>query len=203
VVRLEEKSKGKKLMVVRADLAEKIAELSRKEGKTIFALTNEMLESAMEAYEMGLEPSDMVNYYLFTSAEKESGTVSISPDALLYMVKKLYPKDKRGLWKRWREWGRWYGKYLMAKFYDQEPLETFRKFLASGVWHISDFNFSKEGDHFSVRCLMPRLSSEITELFLRFLEGLIDSFGYTVTGESSSRGIISLRFKKKQRDERT
>ena len=191
------KSKDKKLILVRGDLAEKITEMSKKEGKTIYSLTNEVLEDAIRAYMLGYKPSEMIDYFLFTVAEKEAGAVVISADILMHLISKIYSREKEALWKKWVEWGQWYGKYLAAKFYDQEPLETLKRMFGSGIWEVSDFNFLREANGVSMRCLMPHLSSERTELFSKFLEGMMDSFGYCLTEHGSLRGIISLKFEKK------
>jgi hypothetical protein len=49
----------------------------------------------------------------------------------------------------------------------------------------------------SIRVLSPRFSESYTLLFTRFLEGILDAFGYGVTYKEVGRGNIRLEAGKK------
>jgi hypothetical protein len=193
-----EASRQKRFIPVRSDLLSKIIEISNREGKTVFGLTNEVLEQAIRAYELKTTLSEIVETFSLLKMERETGATIISSEVLNHLIARLYPQEKEALQDLWRQYGQWIGKYIIAKFHDQEPMEVLSKLLRSCAWDVTDVSVQKDRESVKVRCLAPYLPSENTELFSKYLEGVMDSLGYRVLKNDTLRGIILLEFRRKQ-----
>jgi len=189
-------SKEKKLVAVRSDLLARIVEISNREGKTVYGMTNEIFDQAIRAHDLGLTLPEVVDAYTLLKMERETGAVVTSSETLSYLIGKLYPEHKEALQELWRSSGQWYGKYLLAKFHDQDPVEMLRRRLVTCAWDVTDINLLRNGDQVKLRIVAPHLPAENTELFSKHLEGIMQSLGYRLEKNDTMRGIIFLEFAK-------
>lgn len=189
-------SREKKFALVWSDLLARISEIANREGKTVFGLTNEALEQAIRAYEMKTTLSEIVEAFTLLKMERETGAVITSSEVLNHLIGRLYPQEKEGLQDLWRRYGQWIGKYIVAKFHDQDHVEVLSGLLRYCAWDVADVSVSKDGDIVKVRCLAPYLPSENTELFSKYLEGVMESLGYKAFRNETLRGIVLLEFRR-------
>jgi len=164
---------------------------------TVYSFTNEILQQAIKADGMNWSLEDIVERFRLLEIDRDSGAVFVATDTLLYMVERLYQQEKETLLKRWYGSGRWYGKYLQVKFHDEEPLDMVEKLLDACSCKSSEIRIFREENKLSLNWLSPNDSLEYTELFSKFLEGIIHSFGYNTKNNDVSKGLIVLEFKKK------
>jgi len=189
-------TKEKKLILVPGDLVNKIMEISNKQGKTLFNFVTEILEQALRASDMNQSIKQLVDFYEAMETQKSSGAVIVPIDAFTYLISKLYPSDRKNLLKKWCESGEWYGKYMLAKFHDDDPIDAFKNLLTVSHWDLNEVSFAKDNDGIRVKCVSPLLPIENTELLMKFVEGVMHSFGYDIGKEDYARGMILLTFKK-------
>jgi len=175
----------------------RVIEISNREGKTVYGMTNEIFDQAIRVHDLGLTLPEVVDAYALLKMERETGAVITSSDILSYLIGKLYPKEKQALRELWRSSGQWYGKYLLAKFHDQDPVEMLRRRLVTCAWDVTDVNLVRNVDQVKLRIVAPYLPVENTELFSEHLEGIMQSLGYTLEKNDTMRGIILLEFSKK------
>jgi len=190
--------KGKKLILVREDLLEDILKITAKEGKTVFAFTNEVLEQALKAYEMQTSPPELLEFYKLMKLEKDRGAVIIPIDLLNNLTKKCYETDKEDLLQWWYDCGLWYGKYLSIKSQTESWFQTFEKLMKKCAWNVSDFSITTQGENVSVKCVSPYFTMESTEAFTKFLEGIMHSANYETIKNECLKGMILLNFKKQE-----
>lgn len=131
-------------MAVQGDLAHRLMGIANRQGRTIYSLTNEIVEQAIEADRLNCSLKDIIEFYKLLRVEKESGSVIMRKDNLLYLIDKLYPVDKKTMWERWYRSGRWYGKYLQVKFLDGEQFGVLEKLLETCVWDSSEFRLFED-----------------------------------------------------------
>ena len=193
--------KEKKLLAVQGDLAQKIIEIANRKGMTVYNFTNEVLEQVVKAESMNRSIEDIVERFSLLEIDRDSGAVFATADALLYMVERLYEQEKETLLNKWYESGQWYGKYLRIKFGDGEPLDMLKKLLDACSSKSSEVRILRDGDKISLNRLSPNDSPEYTELFSRFLEGIIHSFGYETKKNDVSKGLIVLEFERKDSED--
>ena len=190
--------KGKKLILIRDDLLEEIIRITAKEGKTVFAFTNEVFEQAVKAYEMKTSPEELLEFYALMKLEKDRGTAIIPIELLNIMIQKSYETDKENLLQKWYDAGLWLGKYLSIKSQEENWLQTFEKLMKVCAWNISDFSLTTQGDDASVKCVSPHFTVETTEVFKKFIEGTVHSANYNTAKNECLKGMILLNFKKQE-----
>lgn len=189
-------SKDKKLILVRNDLLQEVTKITAKEGKTVFAFTNEIFEQALKAHQMQTSLPEVLESYTLFQLEKNIGSVIITSDLLNYMTNKLYKTDKEELLKKWYDTGLWYGKYLSVKFPEENWLQIFEKLIKTCSWNVTDFAIADEGENIKIRCISPNFTSQNTEVFQKFLEGALHSSDYKKLKNEHLKGMILLEFKK-------
>ena len=188
--------KDKRLILVRSDLLQEIIKITAREGKTVFAFTNEVFEQVLKAYQMQTNPADILQFYISMKLEKDRGICIIPIDLLNYMIEKLYTIEKEDLLQKWYNSGLWYGKYLSVKFEREDWLEIFEKQMKKSVWNITDFSIAKREKSIHMRCICPYFTKESTEAFMKFLEGIMHSSDYKTSKNECLKGMILLQFKK-------
>lgn len=196
-------NREKKLLAVQGDLAQKVIQIANRKGMTVYNFTNEVLEQAVKADSMNWSIDDIVERFSLLEIERDSGAVFATMDTLLYMVERLYQQEKEALLKNWYESGQWYGKYLQIKFGDGEPLDMLEKLLGACSSKSSEIRIVRDGNRLSLNRLCPNDAMEYTELFAKFLEGIIHSFGYETKKNDVSKGLIALEFERKGSEDTT
>lgn len=190
--------KGKKLILIRDDLLEEVIKLTAREGKTVFAFTNEVFEDAVKSYEAKTNPKELLEFYTLMKLEKDRGTVNVSIELLNSLIQKSYETDKEDLLQEWYDSGLWFGKYLSMKSQAENWLPTFEKLMKVCAWNMIDFSITAQGDNISIKCVSPHFTKETTEAFRKFLEGTIHSGNYKTLKNDCLKGLIALSFKKQE-----
>jgi len=193
--------KDKRLILVRNDLLQEIIKVTAREGKTVFAFTNEVFEQALEAYQMQTNPAEILQFYIIMKLEKDRGICIIPIDLLNYMIQKLYMIEKEDLLQKWYDSGSWYGKYLSVKIEKENWLQIFEKQIKKSAWNITDFSIVEREKSIHLRCICPYFTKESTEAFMKFLEGIMHSSNYETIKNECLRGMILLKFKKWKQEE--
>jgi len=186
--------KDKKLIRVPSHLVAELTRASNTDGKSFYDFTTESLEQAVKAHNMGKSLREIVDFYELMEMERASGAVITSKDLLNYLISKLYPKEKEALQQKWYESGRWYGKYLDAKLRGRDAVEVFGRILSASRWDLNEVNVERKEKRVTLRCVSFTLSLENTELLVRFLEGVMHSFGYETKKLDFVRGMITMEF---------
>jgi len=189
--------KQKKLMAVQADLVEKIIRISNIKGRTVYSFVNEIMEQAIEAEDLGQSLKEIVEIYRLMEIEKKTGAVLTTREILNFLVQKLYPSEEEALMEKWYISGEWYGKYVLTRFQDGEPLEMLDKLLQVYLWEASEIRILRGKDSIGLRCVAPNHTTEETSLLSSFLEGAMHSMGYTLRKRDLLKGLILLDFEKR------
>jgi len=191
-------AKGRKLILVRSDLLEQAIKQCSKEGKTMFAFTNQIFENALKAYEMQTSPEELLEFYTLVKLGESAGIAMLPSTLIDYMLEKLYQSDKKNLMAKTYESGLWFGKCLLVKFPEQEVVKKLENILRRYIWHSLDLTITNKNDKVELKCISPMLSVEKTEVISKFIEGTFDALGYKLSKSNHFRGIISMEFKRPQ-----
>lgn len=189
--------KGRKLILIRSDLLDRIAEITAKEGKTMYGFTNEVFEQVLKAYEMNANISDVVEFYRLMQIEKETGAVVIPMSVLEYTANKC-KENKKELLGKWYDAGVWYGKYISSKFHDEELLDIVEKLMKDCLRNLTNCSVSRSNGQVKINAMSPHFSLEQTESLSKFIEGILHSFDYTTFKNECLKGMILLEFKKEK-----
>ncbi len=184
----------KKLVVVRADVLEKISEMARRENKTLFALVNEILQDALKVSDMKATVGELATFYKLTKIQKDSGALILPIDLFLKLMHKWNDRDE--LNKEWFSAGIWYGKYLLAKF--DNPVDILPSLLSTSLWHLSEVKMEGKGDGRTIISIIaPNAEQFLLEITGKYLEGVMNALGFRCIKSDIVRGVGILEFLKK------
>jgi hypothetical protein len=173
-------SSRRKMLAAREDLADKVSKIAASKGFTIFGMINNLLELAVSVEGMGISLEEAVdNYELIKAVRSASFTLVL--ESLLYDTAEIaYERAKDKTLKTWFEAGVWVGRQYITRGVE-DPFTAVRRDLKAFSWNIPEFTMERLEKEVSVRVLSPRFSESYTLLFNRFLEGILEAFGYDVT----------------------
>lgn len=186
--------KGRKLILVPEEIAQRLMEVSNSEGKSFYGFVSETLEQALKAYAGGLSLEEMVNFNELMDLCRSLGAKAISDEAFGFLVSKVYETEKGALQKMGYEFGRLCGKSLKAKH--DKPVEVSERFLPMLEWELNEVSVVEEKGEVRIRCISSILSIESTELLAGFTEEVMHELDYAVERQDCVHGMISLEFKK-------
>ena len=181
----------RKTLVAREDLVDRLSEVAKQRGYSLYAIVNEVLELAIKAEETGVDLKRVVEERDILEAAREAGFI-LGLESLWYEMAELaYEKARSRALKSWFEAGVW-----LAKRYATSGVEdafaAFKKDLEAFTWNAPEFTIEKAGEKVSVRIISPRFTESYTVLFTSLLEGALDTFGYKIANKEISRGAIRL-----------
>ncbi len=181
----------RKTFVAREDLLNRLVEVAKERGCSLFELVNEIFELAITSRDVGLNLKKVVDSRKRLEDARALGFV-LGLESLWYdMADLAYEKGKRQAMKSWFDAGVWFAtRYTTGGI--EAPLETFKGDLSGFTWNAPEFSLENRGDKLSVRVTSPRFTESYTVLFANFLEGAVKAFGYKVADRAVSRGVIRL-----------
>ncbi|MDH5806257.1 MAG: hypothetical protein QXW62_00885 [Candidatus Methanomethylicaceae archaeon] len=179
---------ARKFLTAKADLVEKINEIAKKEGRTIFSIVNEALEAFLIAYEKNTTLFNIIEELKIIETAKNAGMIFVPENFHEYLIS--YISLDRNICKSWRESGYVFGKHLEANnIKEPKHIERAIKYV---IGENSEIIFSEN----KIVCICPKMGERRTEEIAEFLEGLVESYGFIVVTKEVSKGIIIIRIKK-------
>ena len=188
--------KSRKLILVRTDLLGEATKITAKEGRTLFSFTNEIFEQAIKAYKMSVTLSEALEFYKMINIGKSAGYIVLPYDVFKFMTEELYGKRQKELLKVWWSSGFWSGNYLKVKF-DDDIFKALKQFFKTLMWGFEDFSIKFENDKIDVKCFSSNLTSECTEMLVKYLEGIFESLGFATKKNVCLKGIIMMELVRK------
>jgi len=182
------------MLAAREDLVNQIGEIAKKNGTTLFALTNMALENLVDLDMLEAQFGEAVNAHKILKTAREAGFV-LAPESLLYdTAERIYCTDEKWACKRWTEAGEWYGNYHRTKKPETRLNDVVNDFSLF-FWNVREFNIIQKNGNMLLQCVVPRLPENYSLLFGMFLRGALSSLGYECVEENFVKGIFSLTFK--------
>jgi hypothetical protein len=189
---LEKKRKvRRKSFAAREDFLNRINKIAKASDLSLYGFVNEVFELTLRANELGVNLSTLIDSRELLKSARENG-FTLGLERLWYEMAELaYAKAKNKSLKSWFDAGVWFAKRYVTGETD-EPFEAFKKDLKDFTWNVPELEVSKKAGKVSVRIVSPRFTEAYTFLFLSFLEGALETFGYKIDSKEISRGIICL-----------
>ncbi|MBC7130082.1 hypothetical protein H5T51_02535 [Candidatus Bathyarchaeota archaeon] len=186
-------SEGKvkrKTFVAREDLLDRLSDVAKARGYSLYALVNEIFELVLEADEMGLDLRRVVEERGILEKAKKAGLVLGLENLHYGMADLAYSRAKNKAVESWFEAGVWFGKrYVIGGV--SEPFEAFKRDLETFIWN-ANLALERAGDRLSLRVISPRFNEAYTHLLAAFFEGAISAFNYEVVERDVFKGNIRL-----------
>lgn len=167
----------RKTFVAREDLLDRLSEVAKDRGYSLYALVNEVFELALKAEEMGLDLKRVIDEREILEVAKKAGFV-LGLESLWYdMADLAYGKAKGKAVQSWFEAGVWFAKRYAASE-SGDAFEVFIKDLMAFSWGVPELSIKSAGNKVFVRVISPRFTEAFTFLFASFLEGALSVFGF-------------------------
>jgi hypothetical protein len=186
------------MLAVRGELADRVSEIAKHRGFTLFSFVNDALDSAIKIEQQGLTVDEVLQGHRTLQAAKEAGFVPC-PESLLYEAVDLaYWAEGERLSDSWLEAGARCAKlYLVREIHS--PLDRFKRDIRDLTWHASDISLDegKADRNLIVRCLGRKFSEGYALLFSRFLEGAFSTLGYSCERREVAKGALVLEMVRK------
>src|SRR3990170_4141389 len=190
------KGSRRKMLAAREDLADKLGKMASSKGFTLFGMVNKLLELAVSVEAMGISLDEAVDNYKIIKAVRNASFILVLESLLYDTVEIAYQKARDKTLKTWFDAGVWVGRQYISRGVE-DPFTAVKRDLKAFSWNAPEFNLEKLENEVSVRVLSPRFSESYTLLFTRFLEGILEAFGYGVKYKEVGRGNIRLEAVKK------
>ncbi len=193
-------SQRRKVIAAREDLVNNISILAKRRGATLYSYINEVLEQAVRAEELGVTLREVLDSYEFLRANKVGGLTPLSIE-LLNTIAKICSEnaclDK--LERVALDSGKWYGEFIVMRFKpntaDSKSLSRFiERILRETRWELTEVSVVCEGNKMRIRAVSLVLNDDATKIIARYVEGLMNAFGYRMESCELRKGILDLLF---------
>jgi len=184
----------RKFLAARGDLVDRVMAIARRKNVTLFGMINETLEELIRSEETGNNLREIIDNQLMMRIAREAGFTFITEDLWNHALDKIFEEDAETLKEMWYNSGQWFGKYCRTMFPNESPSSILEKIIRTLFWNISEVNITQNSDAVAVVCIGSRLPYSYTVLLSTFIIGFLESFDYTSSHKSISKGIISLNF---------
>jgi hypothetical protein len=188
------KRTGKTLVPVPDNIIAEVTRASIKEDSSTSKFVEEALKHAVQLNSLGITSKRLMDVCEVTRGYRVLGGSFVPMDVLSYLIQKAYADDKETFQAKWYESGVWYGKFLKEKFVD--PVEGFKEFLLATRWDLSEVEVVQYRDSVKLRCISSVLSTEETDLLVKFIDGAMHGIGYRTGKIDYVRGIAAVEYKK-------
>jgi len=184
----------RKMLAAEEEIANRVVEMARRRGVTVFQTVNDILEQALRADGMGLALEEVIDRRGMLERAREVG-FTFTIERLLYeVVDTAYKLARKQLSQMWLEMGGWYGKYFANK--REDGLEAFGEAMELLTFGTSEFSLEENRGVVSVTSVGESFTPGFTDVLSLFIEGALEALGYRQAAKEVSKGIIRLRFEK-------
>jgi hypothetical protein len=187
----------RKMLAARDDLADKMGEIAKKRGFTIFSMLNDLLDLSIKADSIGTSLKEALDAYELAK-EVRDASFTLVLESLLYDTADIAFKEaNEKTLKIWHDAGVWVAQRYVARGV-LDPISEYARELKVFGWNIPGTTIEQTGREVSFRILSPRFTESYTTLFNRYLEGILKGLGYEITFNEVGRGNIRLEAAKRE-----
>jgi len=189
----------RKTLFAREDLANRLSDIAKQHGYSLYSLVNEILELAVQAEDAGINLRKIFEENQIIKSAKRDGFILGLENLWYDMAEMVYEKAKDEAIQKWFEAGVWFAKrYVTAEI--ERPFEVFIRNLEAYTWNVPELTIEESEGTVSIRMISPRFPESYTVLYSAFLEGALKTFGYEIASREVSAGMIRLKAVGKEAD---
>ena len=182
---------ARKTFAAREDLLNRISELARERGYTIYDMVNEALEFAIRAYEGGSSPLKAIEALEELRAMKRLGLVPCFERLWHEVVDMAFKRSRQEVLRLWSEAGEWLAKLYEASHRD-DPLGRLLEDLRRFTWR-AEVEVERGEGQVSIRAAGPALAEPHATLFATMLESALRALSYEASSKEVGSGFVRLR----------
>lgn len=196
---MKEEKVRRKTFAAREDLIDQMSTIAKQRGFTLYDYVNDLFKAAIQAEADGVNLQILIEKRELVSRAKKAGFI-LCPERLWYdMIDLGYNNNENETVERWWEAGT-----LLAKRYASsgaaDPIMSLIADYADFTWHVPPIVAERTSGELSVNVSVPKFSESHTILYGKFLEGILNAYGYNKTESDITAGNISLRAIKEGED---
>jgi hypothetical protein len=177
-------------------VAKELADQAQREGKTMYALTNQMLKTCLQISKNGGNPELVFDLWRLSPVMKDLDFRPVPGEFLEWVIELLYKTNKQVLLEKAKEYGEAIGHSLSILYPDFIDLIKKYSDVIERVLPINRIEVSEADNGYIVKIVGAGSSVEATDVFNNMIEGLITSYGkLQVCRCEMSKGIIGMEVK--------
>ena len=181
----------RKTFAAREDLIDRLSDLAKGKGLTLYSYVNDLFELALRAENDGVKLSDLIEERELIRSAKNAGFVSF-PERLLHdLIEIAYNHDKEEAIGCWYETGaRLAKRYASSDL--EDPIMALKNDLDRFAWGFPKVDIIISGNNLSIIVSSSRMSQNHTILHGALLEGSLSVFGFEIVEKDIALGNIYL-----------
>jgi len=173
-----------------------LADEADREGKTMYAMANQMLKTCLQITKNGGNLDLVFDLWKLSPVMKDLDFRPVPGEFLEWMIDLLYKTNKRELLEKAREYGEAIGRSLSILYPDFIDLIKKYSDIIERVLPIKRIEVSESDNGYIMKIVGAGNSVEATDVFNKMIEGLITSYGkLQVCRCEMSKGIIGMEVK--------
>lgn len=185
----------KQNVLVESDTAQALAGHASLQGKTLYALMDEILQAVARVYQVGGSAEEIYSSWNATRMSKQIGGAPLLPrNLVLRMAERIYRTDRKWLSQECFEAGRFVGEQLRLFYPAVEDLEgevaTIPPFFAEQRLEVKRVRDSDErlGKVRVQAAVDP--GAQLTECAEQLIAGLLSAYSFRITESQASEGTL-------------
>ncbi|MGC9145803.1 MAG: hypothetical protein ACP5GS_06825 [Nitrososphaeria archaeon] len=187
---------GRTNIAVDDAVARELADEANREGKTMYALANQMLKTCLQITKNGGNLDLVFDLWRLSPVMKDLDFRPVPGEFLEWMIDLLYKTNKRELLEKAREYGEAIGRSLSILYPDFIDLIKKYSDIIERVLPIKRIEVSESDNGYIMKIVGVGNSVEATDVFNKMIEGLITSYEkIKVCRCEMSKGIIGMEVK--------
>lgn len=177
-------------------VARELADEADREGKTMYAMANQMLKTCLQITKNGGNLDLVFDLWKLSPVMKDLDFRPVPGEFLEWMIDLLYKTNKRELLEKAREYGEAIDRSLSILYPDFIDLIKKYSDIIERVLPIKRIGVSESDNGYIMKIVGAGNSVEATDVFNKMIEGLITSYGkLQVCRCEMSKGIIGMEVK--------
>lgn len=188
---------SRKFLAAREELVKRLHEFAKSKNITLYGLTNQILEQALLAKDLGEELPEIIENYRVIKIAKENRSVLIPERVWHLVLEKASQQAGDSLKEVFYDSGQWYGKYFSTLLSKANSLQEVKSFLGAMFWNVSNLDLTEESNKITLKLIEPNFALSHTQLLSTMLEGIMHSLGYATQERKVTKGLVFLTFTKK------
>ncbi|GBC70880.1 hypothetical protein HRbin02_00652 [Candidatus Calditenuaceae archaeon HR02] len=182
---------------VNGEIAKELLALAREKNMTLFALTNQILETAILLMKMGVDFQALRNLVSVLKILRDVDAVVIPSDFLDKLIYELYKNNQKELLNSFKQLGMELAEYFKLEAMDIERLVSLAQTLSTllPLKRVSLRRLNHTTYELSAVGVGGRVES--TNCVYYFIEGIFEKYGLEIQDKTISKGLINVRFAEK------
>jgi len=187
---------GRTNIAVDNKIARGIADQASKQGKTIYGLTNEMLDACLRIAQSGGDSKRVLNLWNLSTIMKDLDFIPVPGEFFEWIIQMIYNDNKEVLMNKAREYGEATGKSLSILCPDFIELIKQYTDVLERVLPIKRLEVTNSNEGYIMKIVGAGKSIETTDVVNKIIEGIMASYEkLKVCRCEMAKGILEIEVK--------